>query len=387
MPPSIHSLTTLLVLHLSIASHSAYASYNTPQVPIISPDLASRAIIDHPLYPPRVNYEILEPNDEESDPFELPEGAIFYPVHVTGNEQEKFNLMFFADGYTLNEYDKFEEDVERLKNDIISTNGSMSHVSDLLNIWATFGPSQQSGIGNDPLYGGLGGEFTIITASQVNGPQVLRHELGHSLISVGEEYDGGWVYSGVNSDKVKNLDKLKWKDLLSTPERARVEDAKMAVQAYPWWDLDSGLFNVTFNSAIIPENDNVSYPTALLRTSLSSISHPSHIHFTLNDESINLMPYFTKDLDGSLDRRWLDVQIPGLKAGENTIKVELTDEGKQAEAGQGGKMLTSLEVIEYGEEGRFNHTIGHIGAYPTFDIKGHVTLRPTNDEIGHMPDQ
>ncbi|KAK6908348.1 hypothetical protein I203_102349 [Kwoniella mangroviensis CBS 8507] len=155
MPPSIHSLTTLLVLHLSIASHSAYASYNTPQVPIISPDLASRAIIDHPLYPPRVNYEILEPNDEESDPFELPEGAIFYPVHVTGNEQEKFNLMFFADGYTLNEYDKFEEDVERLKNDIISTNGSMSHVSDLLNIWATFGPSQQSGIGTHdrPLQG------------------------------------------------------------------------------------------------------------------------------------------------------------------------------------------------------------------------------------------
>ncbi|WWC95938.1 hypothetical protein V866_002805 [Kwoniella sp. B9012] len=432
MSPLIHRL---LVLHLFIASHSVYASYNIPQVPIISPDLASRAIIDHPLYPPRINYELLEPDDEESDPFDLPEDSISYPVHVTGDEKEKFNLMFFADGYTMNELDKFEEDVERLKNDIISPNGSMGHVSDLLNIWATFVPSQQSGIGthgqplegaalglyrpgselravyvkhpkrarrackwfreggagkggcdqaillgNDPLYGGLGGEFTIITASKVNGPQVLRHELGHSLIPVGEEYDGGWVYSGVNSDKVKNLDKLKWKDFLSTPEPVRVEDAKMAVQAYPWWDLDSERFNVTFNSANIYENAHISYPTALLRTSLSSIPHPSHINFTLNDDSINLMPYFTKDLEGSLDRRWLDIIIPGLKPGENTIQVELTDKGKEAEAGQGGKMLTSLEVIEYGGEGQFNHTIGHIGAYPTFSIKGHVTLRPTNEE-------
>lgn len=31
----------------------------------------------------------------------------------------------------------------------------------------------------------------IITASKLNGPLVLRHELGHSLIPVGEEYEGG----------------------------------------------------------------------------------------------------------------------------------------------------------------------------------------------------
>jgi hypothetical protein len=45
-------------------------------------------------------------------------------------------------------------------------------------------------IGNDGLYGGLGGEFTVITASEINGPLVLRHELGHSLIEEGDEYDG-----------------------------------------------------------------------------------------------------------------------------------------------------------------------------------------------------
>src|SRR5271169_1074700 len=54
-------------------------------------------------------------------------------------------------------------------------------------------------IGNDEYYGGLGGEFVISTSSITSGTIVIRHELGHNLIPVGEEYDGGWVYSGVNS--------------------------------------------------------------------------------------------------------------------------------------------------------------------------------------------
>jgi hypothetical protein len=51
-------------------------------------------------------------------------------------------------------------------------------------------------IGNSDLYGGLGGEFTITTASRLNGALVLRHEIGHSLIDVGEEYEGGYAYFG-----------------------------------------------------------------------------------------------------------------------------------------------------------------------------------------------
>src|SRR5947207_9952331 len=47
--------------------------------------------------------------------------------------------------------------------------------------------------------GGLGGEFVISTSSITSGNMVIRHELGHNLIPVGEEYDGGWVYRGVNS--------------------------------------------------------------------------------------------------------------------------------------------------------------------------------------------
>jgi hypothetical protein len=121
------------------------------------------------------------------------------------------------------------------------------------------------------------------------------------------------------------------------------------------------------------------YPTGMIRFSLSSIPYPSHLLFTLNGLPLNLSTAFAPGSQGSLDRRWLEVQLPkGLPPGSNTITVELTPQGKDAEEGQGGKMLTSLEVIEYGGEGRFNFTEGNIGAYPTFSIHGRMTLRPVS---------
>ncbi|WRT67637.1 uncharacterized protein IL334_004609 [Kwoniella shivajii] len=357
-------------------------------------------------------------------------------VHISGDKDKRVNLMFFADGYTMQELGKFESDVNKLKDDIISPHGAMGHVADLLNIWATFVPSEHSGIGthdqplpgaalglyrpgpelravyvkhpeiaraackwfreggagdgdcdqaillgNDPLYGGLGGEFTIITASELNGPLVLRHELGHSLIPVGEEYDGGYAYSGVNSDKITYLNDLKWKNYLANPGETRIEDSRMAVQAYPWHDLDIGDYNSTFMSFNDFASHTKSYPTALLRTSLSSIPHPSHVNLTLNGRPLDLKNYFPTEWQNSLDRRWLDISLlDGLELGENVIRVSLTEEGRKEKAGQGGKMITSLEVIEYGGQGRFNHTLGHIGAYRTFSMNGKVTLRPTNEE-------
>lgn len=57
---------------------------------------------------------------------------------------------------------------------------------------------------------------------------------------------------------------------------------------------------------------------------------------------------------GGKDRAWVQVQLEeGLGAfpaegGVHRLRVDLTDEGRKAEEGQGGKMLTSIEVIEYG---------------------------------------
>ena len=52
-------------------------------------------------------------------------------------------------------------------------------------------------------WGGLGGRYAITTRSLTSGSMVLRHELGHNFSNVGEEYDGGQVYSGANFSRTK----------------------------------------------------------------------------------------------------------------------------------------------------------------------------------------
>ncbi|KAJ1454719.1 hypothetical protein M885DRAFT_521308 [Pelagophyceae sp. CCMP2097] len=53
-------------------------------------------------------------------------------------------------------------------------------------------------LANDPYYGGLGDDVLIATSSRTSGALSLRHELGHTLGDVGEEYDSGGDYSGAN---------------------------------------------------------------------------------------------------------------------------------------------------------------------------------------------
>lgn len=53
-------------------------------------------------------------------------------------------------------------------------------------------------LANDDWYGGLGDDAVIATRSATSGALALRHELGHVLGDVGEEYDGGDDYSGDN---------------------------------------------------------------------------------------------------------------------------------------------------------------------------------------------
>lgn len=237
-------------------------------------------------------------------------------------------------------------------------------------------------LGNDPLYGGLGGEFTIITASKLNGPLVLRHELGHSLIDVGEEYEGGYAYFGVNSDKPARLAHLKWSHMLSSPSDLRVEDVRTVLQAYPWHNLTTSPWSHTFT--LRPPS---SYPTALFAASLSSIPYASHIDIRINGTPVDLESAFLKgEWEGSKDRRWLVLPLAFDFRGRHahvarnvTIEVKLTEEGKKEVEGRGGKVLSSVELIQYGTSDKFNGTSGHIGAFPTVAENGSITLRPTNE--------
>ena len=120
----------------------------------------------------------------------------------------------------------------------------------------------------------------------------------------------------------------------------------------------------------------------MIRTSISGLSSPDQLSFTLNSHPVDLGSGFpdTPAWSGSRDRRWIEAHITDdlLVQGQNTIKVELTDKGRQGEEPQGGRMITSVEVIQYGEESKFHAEEGFVGAYPTFDDHNRMTLRPVS---------
>lgn len=74
-----------------------------------------------------------------------------------------------------------------------------------------------------------------VTSFMANGLLVLRHELGHSIILVGDEYDEGHGdgYFGVNA--IQNLSTpISWAHWLTQPDsKPHAERAVMPMQAYP----------------------------------------------------------------------------------------------------------------------------------------------------------
>ena len=163
----------------------------------------------------------------------------------TGSDENRIVLVIIGDGYTLEEKEKYYKDVNRMVDDLFREVTFKSYLP-LFNIYAVYTPSNDSGItdliekdtafglyrapkgskrgimpgdrlameralnlasskvdypiviANDDYYGGLGGRYAITTRSLNSGSMVLRHELGHNFSNVGEEYDGGQVYSGAN---------------------------------------------------------------------------------------------------------------------------------------------------------------------------------------------
>lgn len=68
--------------------------------------------------------------------------------------------------------------------------------------------------------------------------------MGHNFADVGEEYDGGSVYSGVNAARTVNS--LGWTPWLTS--NAREERATYRLLEYLWEDLAQTNVTLTFNS-------------------------------------------------------------------------------------------------------------------------------------------
>ncbi|KAL1946047.1 hypothetical protein VTO73DRAFT_15174 [Trametes versicolor] len=367
---------------------------------------------------------VLQPSTSSAYRVEVPPLEV-EPLITSGDSKNRVDLVFFADGYTSEERDKFFDDAMRLAEDI-SGNQTFYTVKPLLNFWGAFTPSKESGVGsggkpkdtpfglyrdgtelrgvyyskpevareacfsmggqcdypilmgNDPLYGGLGGEFTVITPSLANGALVLRHELGHSVIDVGEEYDGGFAYFGVNAAHNVTVTDIPWAHWLTNSSHAhshsasketltaRVERSVMPLQAYPWTLLNtSEPWATAFNSS-------GTYAWHLVRFSLSGLPEKDDLRVELDGHDLGWVPR----ADIGVDRWHYDIKLNRtLEGGEHNVSFTLRNAKRKGEA-----QLCSVEVLEFGDEDEFVTKPGHYSLYPTFSDKNETSYRPTNED-------
>ena len=165
-------------------------------------------------------------------------------VNLSGDANERLNMVFLGDGYTDIELPQFASDVDRIANYMFSSIEPYGTYETAFNIWRIDRASNESGVShteyephtvrdtvygcfygcagidrliccddgdvinevnsllpeadgimvliNDPTYGGSGG-FTYATSftAGTSGEMVASHELGHSLIGLWDEYDYG----------------------------------------------------------------------------------------------------------------------------------------------------------------------------------------------------
>ncbi|KAI0223023.1 hypothetical protein L0F63_005953 [Massospora cicadina] len=271
----------------------------------------------------------------------LKEKAEVRKIISSGDAKNRIDVVFMGDGYTLSEKEK-------------CFNGTTFRSwLPLFNIWAIYVESIESGIGyngpnntpfrlyreegqlraifpgnsnyarqvckltgvggcdypsliaNDDFYGGLGGEFVIATRSVKSGTIVLRHEMGHNFAKVGEEYDSGQVYSGVNS--APSLSRIGWKNWLTG--QVREERSIYRILEYPWHNLARGAWSTTFTS-------DGRYSRWLLSVTVSAAEKQNAVEFLLDGKRL---PWKTT---GTFDREFYDWEgSTGLTAGKHTFKV------------------------------------------------------------------
>ena len=180
---------------------------------------------------------------------------------------------------------------------------------------------------------------------------IRRHELGHSIIGVGEEYDGGFAYFGVNAAQNTSLATLPWAHWLTNtsdahshdhsdadaePTEGRVERSVMPAQQYVWTLLNtSAPWSTTFNSS-------GQYAWHLVRFSLSAIPEADDLLVELDGEDLHWVP--REDI--GTDRWHYDIKINAtLSEGEHELKFTLKNKEREPEA-----QLCSIEILEFGDE-------------------------------------
>jgi hypothetical protein len=190
------------------------------------------------------------------------------------------------------------------------------------------------------MIGGLGGEFVISTSSHTSGTIVIRHELGHNLIPVGEEYDGGWVYRGVNS--AHSLPST-WTHWLTNSSASSIEEKnRIVLQEYPWLDLSSGPWRKIFYTT----GHEDGWERVYIQGSASGVPERGDLWVGIDGQELDWYP------TGNDDRRFLEWNTKkGFAPGFHVIEFRALTEPKK---GNMPRQLCSIEIIEYGAEDQFH---------------------------------
>ncbi|KAJ3563209.1 hypothetical protein NP233_g9086 [Leucocoprinus birnbaumii] len=305
------------------------------------------------------------------------------PLVVSGPARNRVDLVFFSDGYTTDEADKFFEDAKRLANDV-SQNQTFYTVKPLINFWGAFTPSQESGIGvggvpKDTVYG-LYRDGTELRAVYYDKPEVAHA----ACDSMEEQCDfpillgNDPLYGGHNASQV-----VPWDHWLSElpdgydydseelDEDAedplnRVERSIMPMQVYPWTLLN------TTQSWSIEFNASGTYSRHIVRFSLSGLPEADDLHIELDGIKLDWVP---KEGLG-LDRWHYDIHRDGgLSDGKHELAFTLLNKDREGVA-----QLCSAEILEFGNESEFISTPGFYSLYPTFSDKNETSYRPTNED-------
>ncbi|KAG0235517.1 hypothetical protein BGW42_005130 [Actinomortierella wolfii] len=335
----------------------------------------------------------------------------------SGPPKNRIDMVLMGDGYTANEREKFFNDMQRLVDEMF-VGETFQSVLPLFNIWAVYKESRESGIGvngrwkdtafklyrdgtelrgvytadpraarrackltgpyacdfpsligNDPYYGGLGGEFVISTSSNKSGTIVLRHEMFHSMGEAGEEYDGGQVYAGVNAERW-SWRNPKWKHWLTDAE-PREEQNAIRVQDYAWYNLANGPYKIKFVS-------DGQWQRWSLKISHSGVDQDDSLEVYLDGVQL---PWKSP---GGMDRdfsEWFGDK--GFSVGEHELEFRqghaYNNRTSDDEKDRPIRQLCSVTLHEFAGEDKYRFDNSVISAYPTYDIRNRRTWRPSNE--------
>lgn len=320
-----------------------------------------------------------------------------------GPSDNRIDLTIVGDGYTEAEKTRFFEDAQRLTDDMFVGQTFASYLP-LFNVHAVFVPSKESGlsdlerkdtalklhrspagskrgilpgdrraaekavslapdtdypilVANDDFYGGLGGRYAITTRSHNSGTMVLRHELGHNFGNVGEEYDGGQVYSGANHSRGKNVPWSHW-----VSAEGKVHEAEALATGYPWQNLSKGDISLNFT---VPQPDERGAKQIGIDVSSVGWEEDTDVEILIDGVPQKYTGVFTEDR--SFFR--LD-QASTLPPGKHRLTVREKNK-------DGNNVVAAIRINAYPAD--YDFTPDRVGGYPSFDRDGrHVGYRPTH---------